>query len=456
MREKHKRVSRRRLLKTAGLGAAAAADLAASALAQVPRNDTAPFDRRPWWVQTVDRPALGETNAEFQRFAGPNIFGLYRQLKDERDGAGASQAQQEAKRARIGKWIRERKLDFGLRDRQLLEAAWTVNRSARTGTGLLSWTRLRTPAPEELGVEPYAASPQEAASTVKAAARLFGAALVGIAPMNENYINRKEDGKDIVFEDVDVPAVTEKKYVIPKKMKWVVAIAIQMDLDLIARSPTALGNAADSLGYSQCAFTVATLAEFIRGLGYQAIPSVNDTAQSVPFAVDAGLGELGRLNRLVTPEYGPAVRLCKVFTDLPMAYDKPIDFGLPEFCTRCKRCALACPADALSFAEEPSYKVRGPWNNPGHKAWFEDAYRCFQYWQEVTTGCGICLAACPWTQNAHTWAYKVIRATPPWPMPPLYSVAAGPFGYLTQPEADDWWDRDLPPLGIDQRRRGGR
>ncbi len=107
-----------------------------------------------------------------------------------------------------------------------------------------------------------------------------------------------------------------------------------MDLDLLSRAPTSLGDAATGLGYSHSAFTVASLAEFIRGLGYQAIPSVNDTALSVPFAVEAGIGELSRLNKLVTPEFGPAVRLCKVFTDLPMACDKPVDFGLVEFCKK--------------------------------------------------------------------------------------------------------------------------
>jgi len=46
------------------------------------------------------------------------------------------------------------------------------------------------------------------ARTVKAAARLYGAGLVGIAPMNETYVNLRQEKKDIVFEDVDVPAVT--------------------------------------------------------------------------------------------------------------------------------------------------------------------------------------------------------------------------------------------------------
>jgi reductive dehalogenase len=339
------------------------------------------------------------------------------------------------------------------------------------------------PTPAELGTHPYTASPEEMASTVKAAARLYGAGLVGIAPMNEGYVNlqvpprdprQKLHGKeqaqkepqqkdqqhkdsepqkpeqpiDIVFEDVDVPAVTDTKHVIPKKMKWVVAIAIPMDLDLLSRTPTSLGDAAAALGYSHSAFVVSSLAEFIRGLGYQAIPCVNDTAQSIPFAVDAGIGELSRLNKLVTPEYGPAVRLCKVFTDMPMACDKPIDFGLVQFCRKCKKCAEACPSRALSFEDEPSFTTKGPWNNPGHKAWFEDSYKCYEYWQKVNTGCGICLTSCPYTKGSQAWIHEAVKATTS--IAPatdgVFRVMDNAFGYGKQHDPEQWWTKD-PPSG---------
>jgi len=67
-----------------------------------------------------------------------------------------------------------------------------------------------------------------------------------------------------------------------------------------------------SLGYSRAESLIGALAEFIRAPGYVAIPSVNDLGSSIAFAVDAGPGELGRSNRLVTPDFGPNVRLAKV------------------------------------------------------------------------------------------------------------------------------------------------
>jgi reductive dehalogenase len=334
------------------------------------------------------------------------MFTLYPQLKEQREGAGAFQAERAAVAKRTTAWINEQKPGHTLPDHQLSEGAWTVMHSTKPGSGLLSWTRLTVKTPVELGVARYAGDPSETAKLIKTAARFYGAGLVGIAPMNETYVNLMQAPDDpmqapkpIDFDDVDMPQANEKRFVIPRAMKWVVSIAIPMNRELLARAPTPLGDAASALGYSQSAFVVASLAEFLRGLGYQAIPSINDTAQSIPFAIDAGIGELGRLNKLVTPEFGPAVRLCKVFTDLPMAYDSPTNFGLANLCKRCKKCAGACPSRALSFDEDPSFTTRGPWNNSGHKAWFEDSYKCFQYWQRSGSACGICLTSCPYTNG---------------------------------------------------------
>ena len=444
MEGERKQTGRRALLTAAGLIAAGGVPAAISALGGKPSGSR----QRAWWVKAVDRPTMGQKTSQFKRFSGDNIFVIYQQLKAQRDGAGSFEAEQAAKAKRLAGWMRQGKPGFRLPDHQLSEGAWTLMKSTEAGSGLLSWTRIAVNTPAELGVARHVASPEEMAKTVKAAARLYGAGLVGIAPMNESYVNLKQGKKDIVFEDAEVPAVTDKKLVIPRRMRWVVSIAIPMDLDLLSRAPTSLGDAATGLGYSHSAFTVASLAEFIRGLGYQAIPSVNDTALSVPFAVEAGIGELSRLNKLVTPEFGPAVRLCKVFTDLPMACDKPVDFGLVEFCKKCKKCAEACPSGALSFDDEPSFKTRGPWNNPGHKAWFEDSYLCFQHWQQVDNGCGICLASCPYTKAAQAWIHDVVKATAS--VAPaadgLFRIMDNALGYGRQHDPEQWWTRN-PPSG---------
>jgi epoxyqueuosine reductase len=457
VKERRKQTGRRAFLKAGGFVAASSAMGSLGAMvigADVGGNQ----GKRAGWIKTVDRPTLYEKAADYKRFSGFDMFALYRPLKTQRDGDGSFEVEQATKVKRLAVWMSERKPGFSLPDQQLSEGAWTVMRSARPGTGLLSWTRTLVGAPAQPVAQRYMASHEEMASTVKTAARLYGARLVGIAPMNESYVNQqvpredeKQQDKDIVFEEVDVPAVTGTKFVIPRKMKWVVAIAIPMDLDLLSRAPTALGDAASALGYSHSAFVVSSLAAFIRGLGYEAIPSVNDTAQSIPFAIDAGIGELSRLNKLVTPEFGPAVRLCKVFTDLPMAYDKPINFGLADFCKTCKKCAEACPSRALSFDGEPSFMTKGPWNNPGHKTWYEDSYKCFQYWQKSGSACGVCLVSCPYTKGNQAWIHEGVKAAVS--IAPssdnVFRVMDNAFGYGKQRDPEQWWKKN-PSAG----RRG--
>jgi reductive dehalogenase len=166
---------------------------------------------------------------------------------------------------------------------------------------------------------------------------------------------------------------------------------------------------------------------------------------------------MSRTNRMITPELGPAVRLCKVFTDMPLAVDRPIDFGAVEFCRRCKKCAEACPSRALSFDDEPSFEVKGPWNNPGHRAWFDDSYRCFRYWQQSTSPCTICFAVCPYTKADRAWVHGMVKATAS-----VAPVTAGPFrrlddafGYGRLHDPEEWWRRDLPAFGVDSTRGTG-
>ena len=59
--------------------------------------------------------------------------------------------------------------------------------------------------------------------------------------------------------DVNVPEVTNDKFVIPTKMKWVVSIAIPMDLDLLAQAPNENSDAAVALGYAHSVFVVSAV-----------------------------------------------------------------------------------------------------------------------------------------------------------------------------------------------------
>lgn len=63
-------------------------------------------------------------------------------------------------------------------------------------------------------------------------------------------------------------------------------------------------------------------------------------------AVQAGLGEIGLNGLLITPEYGPRVRLGSVVTNAGLEPDKKFE---EELCARedCGKCVEACPAGAI-------------------------------------------------------------------------------------------------------------
>lgn len=239
-------------------------------------------------------------------------------------------------------------------------------------------------------------NPLNASQVVKQAARFMGASLVGIADYDERW----------VYTHSFNPITREHKPVIfPFEPRSVIVMAIEMAYDNYRTSPSFISSAATGHGYGQMAVVTHRMATFIRALGYQAVPCGNDTAMSVPLGLQAGLGEMSRLGLLITPEYGPRVRLCKVFTDLPLQADQPITFGVVEFCKQCMKCAEACPVKAISRDPEPSFRVAGPANNPGVKKWYNRLEPCIKYWA-YRVDCSACLASCPYNKP-NDWVHQI-------------------------------------------------
>lgn len=267
-------------------------------------------------------------------------------------------------------------------------------------------------------------SDREATDIVKTAAKFYGASLAGVAQVDERwvyshsygggYTNRPETigrSAPIVFRDASAPEELEDgTLVIPKSMKRVVAMAFEMDADGIATALGGPASAAVGNGYSRMSFTAGTLAEFIRALGYNAVPCGNNTALSVPIAIDAGLGEFGRHGLLITPKFGPRVRLAKVFTDMPLIADTPISFGATEFCEICGKCAENCPGEAIpSGRNARTYEGRNGSSNPGVYKWYVDCEKCHQVWTSNGMDCANCIRSCPFNKP-QGWLHDATRA----------------------------------------------
>jgi hypothetical protein len=216
---------------------------------------------------------------------------------------------------------------------------------------------------------------------IKKTAIDFGAFSVGITKINPNWIYLRNKENEAIN--------------IPDNCKYSIVMTVKMDGSAIKTSPKFTSCAATGLAYSKMAFIVACMAEYIRYLGYTAIPMGNEIALSIPLAIDAGLGQLGRNGLLITPEYGPCVRICKLFTDLPLNADKAIDFGVTDFCKKCNKCAESCDAEAIQKEKDPSFKIRCPSNNKGILRWAVNHDKCYNFWIKNGGECSNCIAACP-------------------------------------------------------------
>jgi reductive dehalogenase len=237
-------------------------------------------------------------------------------------------------------------------------------------------------------------NPKKLSKIVKQAAKANGAALVGITELNRMWLY----SKDRRGTPIDIP----------DNINNVIVMAVEMDLEAIQSSPSQMSSFASGNGYSRMAFLQATVSEFIRGLGYDAIPAGNNTAPSLPLAIDAGLGQYGRHGLLITEKYGSNVRLCKIFTDMPLVADKPIDFGVLEFCRTCMKCADTCPSNSISKDKDPTWFGPTRSNNPGIFKWYVNVETCYTFWVQNASECSNCIAYCPFTKNLH-WSHKIAR-----------------------------------------------
>jgi len=148
------------------------------------------------------------------------------------------------------------------------------------------------------------------------------------------------------------------------------------------------------------------LAAYIRNLGFEATASMNDTALVVPYAIKAGLGEYGRNQMVLTPEFGPRVRFSKVFTNMPLAVDVPRQLGMSRCCNICTKCATACPPKALPFGA-PNVGSPSISTLRGVRKWSANCEKCFGYWTKLRSDCAICMRVCPFQVPRTTWLARV-------------------------------------------------
>lgn len=322
-----------------------------------------------------------------------------------------------------------RQKDFALRN-----AAWALsdtfsNRGAEKGTreGFQSWMECEAEiANEKLPIE----NVQEYTLEFKEIAKLFGADLVGITPIDNRWHYSKR---------VDTRDFTAASNKLPGNFSHVIVMGHAMDKKLVDTYPSALASSAAGFEYSHEAAIVTQMTTYIRSLGYEALGSMNDTALVIPYAIQAGLGEYGRNQMVITPEFGPRVRFSKIFTNMPLHHDEPINRGIAKYCTQCTKCADSCPPKALP-AGPPSFEQLNQSTIKGVKKWSADCEKCFSYWTKLKTDCAICMRVCPFNRDFSTLSGKLFFKLVDSPLQSIALWWEKKVGIAKRLKPDMWWE----------------
>lgn len=171
----------------------------------------------------------------------------------------------------------------------------------------------------------------------------------------------------------------------------VVMLGVQHDYEELKYVPETRGGIEVTFQYCRAAAAAKKVAGWLRQQGWNADPVTGPMVGKIlmiPPALECGFGELGKHGSLINKEFGSAFRLGAVLTDAPFAPTVKRDFGVDDFCTKCRVCEDACPPFAIGPEKQT---VRGI------EKWYVNFDKCIPFFAE-TSGCAICIAVCPWSR----------------------------------------------------------
>ena len=134
---------------------------------------------------------------------------------------------------------------------------------------------------------------------------------------------------------------------------------------------------------------VHKIADFIRSKGHKCLTRVSSDGaiKYAPHAVNAGMGNYSTFGICIFPELGTRTKITGIIIDAELPLDRPRDWNIEEFCSRCRSCQKVCPAGAIPKDEKRS---RGTLKRQTFHQ------RCFEY-MATSYECNLCCRICPFS-----------------------------------------------------------
>jgi reductive dehalogenase len=322
--------------------------------------------------------------------------------------------------------------DMGKANQDNATAGYYVRKAApssaqRRALGAFVLLQTGEPAPEKVTPQP-----QHHAELIKATAYFLGVDAVGISRCPDwTWYSHNALGEEIKpVHDQAISMIIDQGY---ETMEG----ASGDDWISVAQSMRA---------YLRFSLLGGVIGKQIRNMGYKAkAHSVMDgDVLQPPLLLLSGLGEVSRIGEVIlNPYLGPRLKSGVVTTDLPLAHDKPIDFGLQKFCESCNKCARECPSGAITAGPKLMFN--------GYEIWKSDSQKCATYRVGTKGGamCGRCMKTCPWNleglfaEKPFRWAAMNVPQAAP--LLAKLDDAVGNGGLnLTKKW---WWDLELSDDG---------
>ena len=194
-----------------------------------------------------------------------------------------------------------------------------------------------------------------------------------------------------------------KQYRDQVRFSNVISLAMELEHESVQHYPSLDSLAHELDQQAEMLAAIEKLRTNIRSLGYRVQNLTTRSGQGFhqPFAVQAGMGQMGANGQLLAPFAGSRMLLATLTTEAPVRFDEPFDYGIPKLCEKCQVCVQRCPGRALT-------KERVAWR--GVRKFKTLTNRCYPIFVQYDA-CSVCMKVCPVQKYGYDAVMDHFKAT---------------------------------------------
>jgi reductive dehalogenase len=237
---------------------------------------------------------------------------------------------------------------------------------------------------------------------IKAVARYMGADVVAVARAHPTfmYASSRRYVQDGAAADAYEQSTPDE---LVRKFPNLIVATTAWDYDKLQAHRHHIGDAAYNVSQMKGVMILKALEGYIKELGYTALRGV---ANPQAAGLASGVGELGRNGLLINKTFGARIHMPDpIMTDLPLLPDHPVDIGVEDFCKVCRKCAINCPTNSITFGDKVVFN-----GVEKYKINWLTCYKLRPYTHDHWGSCLTCATVCPFTKPNVWWRSLAVWA----------------------------------------------